>query len=137
MTTPTPAEIDEALAVLHRVPGVGGPSTLDAIAQRNHPMWRLGEDLAAWALNPRNRTGATASTVTNDLTEIAARHGLRITAEPDRGEVIELALVRQHPEDGRWVVCSYFRPDEAIPTDLLLDGARVATMHLLPEGGAR
>lgn len=133
---PTPAEIDQALAVLHRVPGVGGPSTLDAIAQRNHPMWRLGEDLSAWALNPRLRTGATASTVANELNEIAARHGLRITDEPDRGEVIKLVLVRQAPEDGRWLVCNYFRPGDTIPTDLMTNGMRVATMHLLPEGVA-
>ncbi|WP_043648020.1 hypothetical protein [Nocardia thailandica] len=133
---PTPAEIDEALATLRRVPGVRDIDSLGVIARANRPMHRFAAELRVWL---GEELPDTAAEMACELIERAARHGLRITADPDpdRGEVIKLALVRQGPDDETWRICTYLHPGEEIPAHLIADGLRVATMYLLPEGGAR
>lgn len=131
---PTPAEIDEALATLRRVPGVRDIDSLGVIARANRPMHRFAAELRVWL---GEELPDTAAEMERELIERAARHGLRITADPDRGEVIKLALVRQGPDDETWRICTYFHPGEEIPAGVIKDGLRVATMHLLPEGGAK
>lgn len=132
-TTATAEDIGAAIALLRTIPGVTEQHTLDDIAEISTPLVQLAHSLTEWINDHHSRpdTGQIASV----LDHLAAEHGLRITTDPDRGEVIKLALVRQDPDDGLWRVSTYLRPDEQIPTELIADGLRVATMHLLPEGG--
>lgn len=123
-TTATAEDIGAAIALLRTIPGVTEQHTLDDIAEISTPLVQLAHSLTEWINDHHSRpdTGQIASV----LDHLAAEHG---------GEVIKLALVRQDPDDGLWRVSTYLRPDEQIPTELIADGLRVATMHLLPEGG--
>lgn len=96
MSAPTPAEVAEALAVLRRVPGVRDIDSLGVIERANSPMRRFATELRVWL---GEDLPDTAAEMERELTERAARHGLRITSDtsPDPSALIGYQLLQAVP----------------------------------------
>lgn len=143
MTIPTPDEITAALAVLRRMPGMCDNDTLGAYARANDPILRMARDLLhATADNPYD--------IADNLVAIAARHGLRITTDPDPdpGKADGYRLMRPIDNGSAWAPsmhgASCYLPNSAGLASAYEDCAlfstasnplRVAAFRLLPEGG--
>ncbi|MFD4444891.1 hypothetical protein ACFWPK_34460 [Nocardia sp. NPDC058519] len=98
VTPPTSVEIAAAVELLQRVPNVGVHSTLMEVMAFNSPTVRMARDLNDWL----QVADSAADTLAVKITELAARHGLRITADtapapardPFAPEPRELVLAR-------------------------------------------
>ncbi len=144
MATPTPDEITAALAVLRRMPGLCDNDTLGAYARANTPHRRMATDLLAWWNSPRS----SAHDLEQELADSAARHGLRITTDPDPGELIQYRLVRAAANG--WLLqdpgtsyepsaggLSAARADRATFDNPFAVTPKLAALYLVPEGGQR
>lgn len=149
MTIPTPAEITAILATLRRIPGMNDATTIGEIEYANTPEYRTTRALRRY-LEEETNLDPDDIPSTRDL-ELAlgralAAHGLRITADPAPGELIQYRLVRQAanghvmhdasvsyvPDQGglnaaREDCAKYADPKGCCP--------RIAAVYLLPEGG--
>lgn len=140
MSAPTPDEITAAHTLLLSVPGFTGRTTLADVAAILEPAALLAASLKDLLVERdvdiRDAHFMDVATLLNDL---AARHGLRITTDPELGEVVGHVIGRVH-SDG-----TYFIPehDTAWNADDS-DGARKSATHpkdsafalvLLPEVG--
>ncbi|MFI7527521.1 hypothetical protein [Nocardia salmonicida] len=140
MTTPTPGEIAAALDVLRRVPGVGGRSCLHDIAVDIRPDRLMARDVRAWAIRKGTDLALMADPeIADDLDEIAARHGLRITCDP--GDIVGYAEVgpRRNGEPGYSLVdeVGTWQPDDLDMAwaDVAATGHLLVALHLVPKGG--
>ncbi|MBF6416927.1 hypothetical protein [Nocardia cyriacigeorgica] len=77
--TPTPDEITAARELLLRAPGVDGTTTLDEVAEIATPIRQFTRAVLAWF--GEDRIGD--AEVQEQLITLAARHGLRITTNPE------------------------------------------------------
>lgn len=86
MTNPTPEEITAALAVLRRVPGVRDIDSIGVIERKNAPIWRMTREL--------NELAVATDLTPVVLAEVAARHGLCITTDPEPAKDAAVAELR-------------------------------------------
>lgn len=143
MSTPTPDEITAHVEALLRVPHVRSYTTLGEIRAENTPFWWMVRDVLGQLDSDRlPELGELASI----LSGAAARHGLRITTDPEPGELIQYRLVRRAAN-------GWFLHDPSVSYESSqggLDAAesdrakyadpegccpRIVVVRLLPEGG--
>lgn len=135
MSTPTHDEITAAIMLLQSVPGIRGTDTLDQIERSNTPVRRMAADLRGWwtkSMSPN------AVDLEIELRAAADRHGLRITTDPELGELIGHYCVE--PDDRNklpWTTTHRIPGTIAEATEAAAQYGRrrIAALYLLPEGG--
>lgn len=136
MTAPTPDEITAALELLHRVPGVDGGHSLDAVAEIASPIVQMARELREWLKISRHTPDL--GQLASQLESIAPRHGLRITTDPAPGELVGYYAVAPADEQMhvKWIARHLSPGTLADAAEAARDrfDSRVAAMHLLPEG---
>ncbi len=139
MTIPTPDEITAALDVLRRVPGVDERSCLHDIGVDIRPDRLMARDVRAWAIRMGTDIALMADPeIADELDEIAASHGLRITRDP--GDLVGYTLARPCEDSPGWVVSnsgSWQPNDLGLAIAAALSHERVVAVRLLPEGGGQ
>lgn len=136
MSTPTPDEITTALNTLLRVPGVDGGHSLNAVAEIASPLVQMARELRVWLHGSTQKPDL--GQLASQLETFAARHGLRITTDPDPGELIGYDVARHDGdewvvdgEDGHWSPTA----EGLARARMHSPDSRVAALYLLPEGG--
>lgn len=141
---PTPDEIAEALATLHRMPYVRADTTLAEIKGANTPFWWMVRDILGQLDSDRLPNPGELASI---LATSAAAHGLRITADPEPGQLVgyqHLDVIGVQPYDasaddvrhadaGIW-----YGPTVNGRRNALSDAGndyRTGAVYLLPEGG--
>ncbi|MGV9742830.1 hypothetical protein [Nocardia farcinica] len=140
MSVPTHDEIAAALDVLRRVPGVDERSCLHDIAVDIRPDRLMARDVRAWAIRKGTDLALMADPeIADDLDEIAARHGLRITQDP--GELVGYSYVQPSEFGPGWCLidnAGTWQPDDLDLAEEQAEGVqRVAALYLPARDGQR
>lgn len=133
MSAPTADEINTALDVLRRVPGVTDGHCLEDIVQIALPLEQMARELLArWTNDP-----PAADYAASQLVLTARSHGLVVDKKP--GEMIGWATVSDRMNCGGWVSeQGIWSPEDFdVARRSASEGERIVAMHLFPEDGAR
>ncbi|MFD6400763.1 hypothetical protein [Nocardia sp. NPDC060249] len=143
MSAPRPDEITTALDTLRRVPGVADDTRLSRVPELASPLIQFGIELRRWI--SRGVTPDVGQLIST-LETMAAAHGLRITTDPELGELIHYQVLHPGPfNPPEWKISRTQHAVEYPPTlkgladiESHIDfGERIAAVYLLPEGGQK